>query len=56
MSFQEFVLEVSLARKCIDPANSVAANYGYVYSLENITANVHMENFSYQMTANICEK
>ena len=38
MSFQEFVLEVSLARKCIDPANSVAANYGYVYSLENITA------------------
>lgn len=25
-------------------------------SLENITANVHMENFSYQMTANICEK
>ena len=38
MSFQEFVLEVSLARMCIDPSNSVAANYGYVYSLENITA------------------
>ena len=38
MILQEFVLEVSLARKGIDPANSVSANYGYVYSLENITA------------------
>ena len=38
MSFQEFVLEFSLARNSIDPTNSVSVNYGYVYSSENITA------------------